>query len=280
MSARNFPHALKLVLVHEGGWSNHRDDPGGATMNGVTQVVYDAYRRDSNRTPRSVKEITEAELRAIYKRKYWDLIHADDMPSGVDYCLFDYGVNSGPGRAVKDLQRALGCKVDGIVGPATSRALEDADDVRLIEDICDRRLRFLKSLRTWKTFGRGWARRVDGVRASALGMVEADVAALTAMPMPEAVPESAVKAQESDQAQMKTTDGMGLSATTAGGVGQTVMERAQELQPHFADTVFGRALIAFFVLLMAVGLILLAYSQIRRIKEKGGLGGYIGSVFK
>lgn len=279
MTAANFPTALKLVLVHEGGYSNHPDDPGKGTMKGVTQAVYDAYRARKGLAKRSVKAITNAELQTIYRAQYWDKVRGDDLPSGVDYAVFDYAVNSGPGRAVKDLQRLLGCNVDGALGMLTMRAVGAADDEKLINDLCDRRLRFLKSLRTWKTFGKGWGRRVEGVRRDALSMVRGDDVAFTSSPTVKSLA-LVSKAPESDQAQMKTADGAGLSATTAGGVGQTVMERAQELQPHIGDTIIGRAAIAFFVLLMAVGIGLLAYAQIKRVREAGGLGGYIGSVFK
>ena len=280
MTASNFKSALKRVLAHEGGWANHPKDPGGATMKGVTQATYNAFRASEGHANRSVRFISNVELEMIYRRKYWDLVRADDLPSGVDFATFDYAVNSGPSRAVKDMQRALGCSVDGIIGPSTLRAVGAADDERLINDLCDRRLRFLKSLRTWSTFGNGWGRRVAETREAALSMVRGDEIELTSAPIKLADLKIAPKAPEADQAQLKTADGAGLSATTAGGVGQTVMERAQELQPHIGDSVLGRAAIAFFVLLMATGLCLLAYAQIKRVKEAGGLGGYIGSVFK
>jgi lysozyme family protein len=279
MTARNFDDALRLVLAHEGGYVNHPADPGGETNFGVTKAVYDAYRARKNLKARSVKAITKAESAEIYRAQYWDAVRGDQLPAGVDYAVFDYAVNSGPGRAVKDLQRALGCMVDGVVGVATLAAVADADDARLIGDLCDRRLAFLKKLRTWKTFGKGWGRRVSGVRQAALGMVRGDdVVSFISAPLMGAKP--AAKGREADQAQLKTADGAGLSTATAGGLGQTAIERAQEVQPHIGDTVLGRAAIAVCVLLMAFGFCLLAWAQIRRIKEAGGLGGYLGSVFK
>lgn len=280
MTTENFARALDLVLQHEGGYSDHPADPGGATMKGVTQRVYDAYRASKGQEARSVARITEAELKAIYERQYWDAVRADDLPLGVDYAMFDYAVNSGAGKAVKDLQRALGCRVDGIVGVGTIKASQDADDARLINDLCDRRLRFLKSLKTWSTFGKGWGRRVAGVRAAALNMAAGAEEPVSFITMPLAGPAASAKAPEASQAQLKTADGAGLSATTAGATGQTVMERAQEVQPHIGDTILGRAAIALFVLLMAAGIGLLLWAQFKRVKEAGGLGGYLGSVFK
>lgn len=282
MSASNFPTALKLVLVHEGGFVNHKDDPGGATMKGVTQAVYDGYRARKGEAKRAVKLIANAELQDIYRRQYWMAIHADDMAAGVDYCLFDYAVNSGAGRAAKDLQRALGVKVDGMIGMGTMKALADADDARLINDICDRRLRFLKSLRTWKTFGKGWARRVEGVRAAAAAMVSGEPpAAVVKPPTPAVAAAAAVKAPEAAQAQLKTAEGCGISIAAAGAGGEKVRQFAESVQPHMGmETMLGRLAFAVFTLLMLIGGVLIGYSYLRRIREKGGLGGFVGSVFK
>ena len=285
MVANNFAQSLRLVLVHEGAFSNHPKDPGGATMKGVTQETYDAYRAKGGQPSRSVRKISGAELEAIYRQGYWAAIHADELPAGVDYCLMDYSVNSGPGRAVKDLQRALGVKVDGVVGLGTLTAVAAADDARLINDVCDRRLRFLRSLKTWSTFGKGWGSRVEGVRASALAMVAGDVAAVASTP-PVAATEAiaaaaAVKAPEAAQAQLKTADGAGLTIAAAGAGGEKVRQIAEQVQPHMGmDTVLGRAAFAVFTLLMLLGGSLIAYAYIRRIKERGGLGGFVGSVFK
>lgn len=166
MTAQNYARALSRVLVHEGGYADHPKDPGGATMKGVTQGVYDAYRKRRGEAKRSVRQITEAELQAIYRRQYWDVVKGDSLPEGVDYAVFDGAVNSGPSQAVKWLQRALGSvKVDGVIGEATLAAVEAyPDHDRLIALMLGRRLAFLQALRTWSTFGRGWSGRVAQVK--------------------------------------------------------------------------------------------------------------------
>lgn len=166
MTAQTYARALSHVLVHEGGYANHPKDPGGATMKGVTQRVYDAYRDRRGEARRSVRQITEAELQAIYRRQYWDVVRGDNLPGGVDYAVFDGAVNSGPAQAVKWLQRALGTvKVDGVVGEATLAAVEAyPDHDQLIALMLGRRLAFLQALRTWSTFGRGWSARVAQVK--------------------------------------------------------------------------------------------------------------------
>ena len=63
------------------------------------------------------------EAKRIYRAKYWDAQRCDELPAGVDYAVFDYGVNSGIGRSKKVLQRVVGVTADGVLGPATMRAV-------------------------------------------------------------------------------------------------------------------------------------------------------------
>jgi lysozyme family protein len=160
-----FERSLTKVLVHEGGFVNHPKDPGGATNRGVTQRVYDDYLKSRHQSSKSVKDITSGEVEAIYRQKYWNLIKGDSLPAGVSYVVFDGAVNSGVSQSAKWLQRALGVNADGVIGPATIEAVNSLHDHdALIDRILDRRLAFLKALKTWPTFGKGWAARVDGVR--------------------------------------------------------------------------------------------------------------------
>jgi len=158
----NIETVLAWVLATEGGFVNDPKDPGGPTNMGVTQRVYDAYRKRSGLVPRSVRIINADEVAAIYTRQYWALIRGDDLPSGVDYAVMDYAVNSGPKRAIQDLQRSLRVTPDGIIGDVTLAALVRADAETVIADLCGRRMNFLRGLRGWARFGRGWSRRVIG----------------------------------------------------------------------------------------------------------------------
>ncbi|GJD74511.1 glycoside hydrolase family 108 protein [Methylobacterium sp. J-043] len=165
MSADRYQDAITRVLVHEGGYVNDPRDPGGATMKGVTQRTFDGYLKRNGKPSRPVRSITQAELGAVYRRQYWDAVKGDELPEGIDYVLFDGAVNSGPGQSIKWLQRALGVRVDGVIGEATVQAAEAyPDHDALVAAILERRLAFLKSLRTWKAFGKGWGRRVVEVR--------------------------------------------------------------------------------------------------------------------
>ena len=167
----NFNAALQHVLEDEGGFSNHPKDPGGATMKGVTLDTYRSYKQNQHLTAEDLKKITGEELRDIYRRRYWDAIRGDDLPSGVDYCVFDCAVNSGPGRAAKMLQEVVGVKPDGGIGPITLAAVKSVDPIVLINKYAEKRLAFWQSLPTFDTFGKGWTRRGNEVKEAALKMV-------------------------------------------------------------------------------------------------------------
>lgn len=166
---QNYDAALARLLVHEGGYTNHPSDPGGPTNFGITIADYRRYVKP-NATATDVKAMKIEEAKSIYRSRYWDAQRCDDLPAGVDYAMFDYGVNSGIGRSKPVLQRCCGVAADGVVGEETIKAVQSRDSTALINAICDERLAFLKRLKTWPVFGAGWGRRVAEVRAAALSM--------------------------------------------------------------------------------------------------------------
>ena len=168
----NFDRCLELMLAHEGGYVHHEKDPGGRTNLGVTQRVWEEW-MGRPVTEKEMRALTPLMVKPLYKRKYWDAVRADDLVAGVDYCVFDVAVNSGPGRAIKFLQSCVGVTVDGGFGPLTLAAVKDSeeDPTRLIELYCAKRLDFLQSLKTFETFGKGWSRRVAEVKDAALKML-------------------------------------------------------------------------------------------------------------
>src|SRR5436190_507025 len=171
MTASSYDEALRRVLVHEGGYSNHPSDPGGPTNWGITIHDARAYWKTAA-TAADVRSMPVEVAKDIYRSKYWDAMRCDDLPAGVDYAVFDYGVNSGIGRAVRVLQRLVGTDVDGEIGPNTIAATARTAAVKLINQICDERLAFLQGLETRGVFGTGWGRRVREVRVAALAMVD------------------------------------------------------------------------------------------------------------
>lgn len=179
MTAANYRPALSLTLAFEGGFVNNPKDPGGATNFGVTQAVYDAYRQKLGLTKRSVRLIESAEVQEIYAKNYWRLMRGDSLPVGIDFAVFDFAVNSGVSRAIRYLQRVVGVPDDGALGDMTLNACYDyerRDKEGLVATYCANRMAFLRSLRTFATFGRGWARRVvgsiEGVQATDKGVLD------------------------------------------------------------------------------------------------------------
>lgn len=178
---RNFDIWLKAVLKSEGGWSDNPADPGGPTMKGVTLANFRKYVK-ADATKADLKKITDAQLAVVYRRFYWDAVLAAQLPDGVDFATADFAVNSGPSRAAKALQKVVGAVQDGRIGPATLKAVEKMGAVDVVNALCDERMRFLKGLSTFKTFGRGWTSRVSSVRTTALGLAARPAPVIVQLP--------------------------------------------------------------------------------------------------
>jgi len=157
---KNYDKCLETILHHEGGYVNHPKDPGGETNLGVTKRVYEEHGGTKD-----MKDLTVEDVAPIYKKGYWDKMKGDDLPGGLDLCVFDFGVNAGPGRAAKYLQSMIGTTPDGGIGPMTLAALQKYVDenglVESIEEYQKRRQEYYEKLSTFATFGRGWTRRVN-----------------------------------------------------------------------------------------------------------------------
>lgn len=167
---QNYDEAIRLLLISEGGNDDDPQDPGGRTSRGILQREWNVWIQTHPGLPEDVWDAPQEQVIAIYKQNYWDKLRCDDLPSGVDYAVFDYGVNSGIVRSAKVLQNFVGVAVDGSIGSLTVAATNKKDSRQLITDICDQRLVFLQGLGTWSRFGRGWTTRVNSVKAVSLQM--------------------------------------------------------------------------------------------------------------
>ena len=164
----NYAQALKQVLKYEGGYVDHPQDPGGPTNKGITQAVYDSWRKTQNLPVQSVRNIADSEVASIYKNLYWDRISGDNLPSGVDFAVMDYAVNSGVSRAAKTLQSVVGVAQDGQIGPQTIQAAKDY----VAMAVTNKRLAFMQSLSIWSTFGKGWSARISDVKNQILALTK------------------------------------------------------------------------------------------------------------
>ena len=162
-----FQEVVEMVLKHEGGYVDHKDDPGGRTKYGISQRAYPDV---------DIAELTEEDAASIYKRDYWDRIKGDDLPVGVACAVMDYAVNSGISRASKALQSVCGiANGDGIIGPASLNAVwttvKNTSEEDVINAVTEQRQGFIRSLSIYETFGKGWERRITETQEKALELI-------------------------------------------------------------------------------------------------------------
>jgi lysozyme family protein len=241
----NFKDSLKHVLIYEGGWADHPRDPGGATMKGVTLQVYRNHFGES-KSKEDLRNISDQELEKIYKSGYWDKCKCDDLPSGVDFVVFDSAVNSGPGRGAKWLQGAIGAKQDGGIGPNTLAKVKGHEPVKIVNDVCDNRLKFLQSLNNWSVFGRGWQKRVDALRKEAVHMAGGAISTdqPTAAPEPAAAPSvnfETTRRGSSGEWVKKLQEALSIEADGVFGAGtEAALKAWQKEEGLVADGIAGR----------------------------------------
>ncbi|MET3791762.1 glycoside hydrolase family 108 protein [Aquamicrobium terrae] len=237
----NFENCLAVTLGHEGGWSDHASDPGGATMKGITLATYRRYRPGATKT--QLRNIPAKDVDAIYRAGYWEPVNGDRLAAGVDLATFDAGVNSGPARAKQWLTASIG-------GP----------DHETVKKLCARRLGFMRSLAIWNTFGRGWSRRVAEIEAR--GVAWALARSVDSAPTREQLEKEATAASSRSN---KQTVGAGTAgtATTAGG-GDAL------INPQHADQIAGWVLGG----LLAAGAVVAAVLIIRAIIHRQRASAY------
>ncbi len=243
----NEAESQRRVFVHEGGYTNHPSDPGGPTNWGVTIFDAQKYAAEFGWLPAG-RKVTAADVKAmpkwfaekVYDAKYWDALRGDELSSGLDYSMYDYGINSGIGRAGKVLRRVVGLPDnDWRVTDEVLRAVAERDAKQLIAALNDERLRFLKSLKTWPVFGKGWERRVVEVRAASLRMATQEIS-----PAPVSTPAPGKGAVPLEA---------GKRNATAGGITAAGATAAQQAHQSGARPLVVVAIVVMAIALAAAG---------------------------
>ena len=160
-----------------GATTNHPQDPGGLTSDGITKRDFDWLRDRRGHPRRSVALMTAEERNAIYKIRYWNACHCARMAWPLNLIVFDYAVNSGAAQAAKDLQRVLGVAADGALGPKTLAALGFAQAgegaASLAAGVQERRRAMLRAAVSRNpslgVFAVGWERRVRALDGEIVG---------------------------------------------------------------------------------------------------------------
>lgn len=241
----NYPAIMRETCRWEGGYVNHPKDPGGATNMGITQRTMDSELPYVKGLPVHVRDISQSQAADIYRRSYWLPVRGPQLPSGLDHVAFDGAVNSGVSRGAKWLQVSLGVKADGVIGPNTIAAARLAYIPDVVTRACDTRRGFLRGLRIFDTFGKGWMRRVDGVEAHSLRLAGANMTA------------AAAAANRRSDANLTKGGAVGVT----GGSGTGVSEYLDALPADWVVYVAGAA-----VAVIALNLIGRAVSDRRRAK--------------
>jgi len=167
-----FDYCLPVILRAEGGYSDRAADRGGPTNRGVTQRTYDQFRKNASLSQRDVKQITDDEVKAIYRTMYWAVAKCGILPPPLDLYVFDAAVNHGPGRATKILQGVLGVGADGAFGPVSITALQEEIAAGSLPELCNNylaaRLDFYDDIvendETQKANINGWRNRIEHLR--------------------------------------------------------------------------------------------------------------------
>ena len=261
MVAENFARALKLVLVDEGGLDDDPHDHGGRTAYGIIQREYDGFRARHNVPRQDVWRITPAEYTEIYRDRYWSP-WCDRLPAGMDYAFFDAAVNTGPAQAARNLQQALGLRVDGFIGDVTlARASALAADAAgaevLLHAFCERRRAFYRALRQFPRYGRGWLARVDHVEKAAKAFAASTAAPARNGLHDELKAQATARAKAEDTAAPPLAPATGAATTTgsvvAAGLAEQLGNAGAQLAP-FQDTI---AMVKYALLAIAVVTIVL-----------------------
>jgi lysozyme family protein len=235
-ASEKFRRCHVVTAKWEGGWSDHPADPGGKTMYGITQAVYHGWLRRKGLPLKAVRLITKTEAEDIYFENYWLPCGGPRLHDGVDLATYDASVNSGVSRGRKWLLAALG-------GP----------DHETVKRLCAKRLGFVQSLKIWKNFGRGWARRITDVEAKGVAWALATTAS-----------NSTVKkelSQEADKAgKTARNQEIGAGGSGAGGGGAIAAERTSDISDWIVS--------GFVILAVAVVIFLIVRSRINRERQR------------
>jgi len=171
-----FEKAFEKVLIIEGGYSDHEDDPGGKTKYGITEAVarQNGYKGD-------MKDLTTDQAKEIYYHEFW-LNHKYNKIKNRNIAIemFDQAVNMGQGTANKNLQKSNNLltaaddiypiAVDGVIGPQTLKAINGCSKPIALFNVLNgyqikHYINLAENSNKYKTFIAGWANnRIEIIR--------------------------------------------------------------------------------------------------------------------
>lgn len=154
-----FEVAVHIILGHEGGYVHDINDPGGETKYGISKRAFPKM---------NIRDLTVNEAKNIYRNYYWTVCSCDQLPDWARLIVFDCAVNQGPQRASMYLQRCVGVKADGVIGPHTLAAMACADPLDFIYDYAMQRHHSYAQNPRFNFYGAGWTKRLLDITIKSL----------------------------------------------------------------------------------------------------------------
>lgn len=154
---------IPKIMRWEGGFVSDPDDAGGATNKGVTIATFRKF-YGADATVQQLKNITDEQWLHIFKVGYWDIFKADNIEdqSIANLCV-DWLYNSGI-VAIKRVQKIVGVKDDGMIGPVSLKAINTKSSRALFYHIRSARIAFVETIAknkpSQRKFLQGWKNRI------------------------------------------------------------------------------------------------------------------------
>lgn len=178
MKLGNFDECAEFVLDQEGEYSNDPDDTYGETRWGVTMRADGATVRQCGY---DFATLTRDQAKEVFREGYWKPVRGGQLPRLIAFVAFDMAVLHGIFAATTAMQRAIGVKPDGHIGPVTLARLASLSEAR-VKDACqtmivarlDHFIRICKNNHTQLKFLKGWIARINRVENFVLRQSWAD----------------------------------------------------------------------------------------------------------
>lgn len=231
-----FDRCHEVTAKWEGGWSDHPSDPGGKTMYGITLAKYREHYPKG--TAADLRAMTRGIAEGIYFDDFWKPINGETLAAGVDLAVYDASVNSGVGRGKKWLMSSLG-----------------GTPAETVKAICAKRLGFMQSLKIWKTFGKGWSRRVADIEAKGVAW------ALAATGASRTATKVALETEANAATAKVVRNDVAMTGTSVAGVGSSVLSGQENQAANMT------LLVILAGIAIAVTLVLILRSRVHNARK-------------
>jgi lysozyme family protein len=165
-----FEPAFDQMIKDEGGYVLHtvEGDTGGQTYAGIARNMNPHWQGWALVDRKEFGGALTAMVRDFYRNEFWNKMRGDEISNqDVANSIFNFGVNSGMGMAIKLAQLVVGATPDGGIGPKTVEKLNQITDgqrfretyalakIARYAEICNKN-------RTQSKFLLGWINRTLG----------------------------------------------------------------------------------------------------------------------